>query len=163
MTQSDTPQPARVPRRRRLGLWMFLCVAAAAHAAFILGLSPGLGRGDAASPENLLRKARDLVGQGKYAEAVEVYQILLARKPETPLVFTEAEKELHDIRIKAAEARRTEQQAAAKAPDQPPGKTGDAPPATPGTGKAPEKTKEQPAGKEAAPKVDLPQLPDIGP
>ncbi len=152
MTEQQNPaaaaRPAERSRRRVVPLWKLVAAALAVHAVLILVFSPRLGRADPDSPDALLARARSLRDEGKFETALEIYERVISRKPATPAIFLDAEKEINDVRMKALDAKRKAAEAAKAQP-----------------GQAGEKPSDKPAQPDAVPpppKVDLPTLPDIG-
>ncbi|MFP4028696.1 MAG: hypothetical protein ACLFWL_12980 [Candidatus Brocadiia bacterium] len=148
-------------RTGRLKLWQFFLFAILIHAIVIVGFSPSIyTKGEDTSPEGLIRKARKLAKEEKYEKALEVYEELMAKKPKIPQIFEEAEKEMHNARLKMLEKQREAAQKAKEAKE----KAGEE--SEEGTD---EKTKEEGADgteedEETEPETsgeDLPELPGL--
>lgn len=89
------------PLGRRSLLWQMIALAIVLHAALLLGLSPSLFRSDVESPERIFERAEAELAQGRYSEAMTLYQKVMDLQPKIPPVF-----------IKAAEQHRTADQLA---------------------------------------------------
>jgi hypothetical protein len=137
-------------RHELLKLWQLLAASLLAHAVVVVALSPSLFGAEKKTPEALLAKARGLAAEQKFDEALAAYQQMLLQKPQTPVIFAEAEKEMHGVRVKALEAQRraAEEVEKADAAEEE---------AKPGPEEA-----GRPAGTSAVEAVELPVLPDIG-
>jgi tetratricopeptide (TPR) repeat protein len=152
-------QPPFPRRKEMMRLWQLFVAAAVVHAVIVLAFSPKLFvGGEEDSPEALLAKARKLVEEQKYEEAMETYQRVIALKPQTPLVFVDAEKEIRDVRLKAL-AQQKKAAEAAKAAEGAKPQEGHKPPAGTEGGKPAEV--KPPEGEKPLPPVELPTLPGI--
>jgi len=139
------PYRAKTPK-----LWQVLAGAVLLHVIVVLAFSPNLGKARSDTPDGLLAEARSLREQGKFEDAFARYQDVMSKKPPVPVLFTEAENEMNDVRAKALDAKRKAQEQQAK--EQPKDDKKEQ-----GTGKKP--GPDQPG---QAPKVDTPMLPEIG-
>lgn len=157
---SEEKPKKNVERREYASVWMFFLGAIAVHALIILALSPSLyTSGEDTSPEGLLRKARTLEDEGKYEEAFKTYELLMAKKPQMPVVFEKGEKEMQQVRLKMLEQKRERERQTSGAKEEE--KAEEEP--TEGTETEGEAESEEETGEEAQPETgeDLPQLPGL--
>lgn len=136
-------------------LWQCLLISCVLLGSLAVITSPGLGRKQDVSPEALIEAARQLTEEGEFVEAQKKYDLIISQKPQIPRVFTDAESEIMQVRLKALEAKKTAEDEAKKAEQ---AEKQSPKPDDTGT-QDPEKQRPKP---DEVPDVDLPELPDIG-
>ena len=161
---SQDPEATLTSRSEPLKLWQYFAGAIAVHAIIIVGLSPSIFTGgEDTSPDGMLKKARRLAQEEKYEQALQVYRDLLNQKPQIPVAFVKADKEMQETRLKMLEKKRKEAQEAQKA-------AGEGEEGAEGEGEGEEPTgTEEGAGEGEGetvtpppPPTELPELPGLG-